>query len=211
MAQPTRAKNRLMACILAGLLVGSLLFVIGAGKFVPLMAWDTTVLAYVGSIGFSLWRMNPSETKLHAKTEDPGRAVADILLIAASMISLIAVGIIIVQASNSQGLEKAGLIALGLVSVIASWVTVHTTYMIKYAGLYYGDPEGGISFDQPQPPRYSDFAYMAFTVGLTFQVADTTPQNSTVRATILKQALLSYLFGAVIIGTVINTIANLGN
>jgi uncharacterized membrane protein len=137
-------------------------------------------------------------------------ATADILLIIASVASLVAVGFMITEASSSSGIEKAIEIALGLFSVIASWAVVHSTYTLKYAKIFYTDPEGGVDFNSSGPPKYSDFAYVAFTVGLTFQVSDTNIQTNELRRTILKHALLSYLFGAVIIATTINTIANLG-
>ena len=44
---------------------------------------------------------------------------------------------------------------------------------------------------------------------MTFQVSDTDLQTSTIRATALRQALLSYLFGVVIVATTINLIASL--
>jgi uncharacterized membrane protein len=121
-----------------------------------------------------------------------------------------AIGFIIIQASNSSGAEKALEIALGLLSVFASWAVVHTTYTLKYARQYYGDPEGGINFNQQEAPTYPDFAYVAFTVGLTFQVSDTNVEASEIRKTVLQHSLLSYLFGAIIIAIIINTIANLG-
>ena len=32
---------------------------------------------------------------------------------------------------------------------------------------------GGINFNEDDPPNYSDFAYLALTIGMTFQVSDT--------------------------------------
>ena len=58
-------------------------------------------------------------------------------------------------------------------------------------------------------PDYQDFAYVAFTVGMTFQVSDTDIQIRVIRRTVLTQALLSYLFGAVILAVTINVIAAL--
>jgi len=210
MAKPPSAKKRLTISILSGIVAGAFVGTLGAAKFVPLAAWDTTALIYVVWVWAIIGGMSAAETKAHAKTEDPGRAVADVLLIVASIVSLVAVGFMIMQASNSQGLEKALEIGLGLVSVIVSWVAVHTTFALKYASLYYGDPEGGVDFNAPTKPQYTDFMYIAFTVGLTFQVSDTEMQTNDLRKTVLKQALLSYLFGSVIIATTINTIANLG-
>jgi len=98
-----------------------------------------------------------------------------------------------------------------LVSVVVSWAVVHTLFLLKYARLYYGTPEGGVDFTGHGRPQYSDFAYLAFTIGMTFQVSDTSLQTKELRATVLKQALLSYVFGTVIIATTINTVVSLSS
>ena len=58
-------------------------------------------------------------------------------------------------------------------------------------------------------PRYRDFAYVAFTVGMTYQVSDTEITSKAIRTAVLRHALLSYLFGTVIIAITINVIAGL--
>src|SRR3712207_8761371 len=58
---------------------------------------------------------------------------------------------------------------------------------------------GGIDFGQPEPPAYSDFAYLAFTVGMSFAVPDTQIADTSIRKVALGHALLSYLFGTVVI------------
>jgi uncharacterized membrane protein len=60
-----------------------------------------------------------------------------------------------------------------------------------------------------QPPHYVDFAYLAFTVGMTFQVSDTNLHSREIRAAVLKHMLLSYLFGSVILATTVNLVAGL--
>jgi uncharacterized membrane protein len=70
---------------------------------------------------------------------------------------------------------------------------------------------GGIDFNEPTLlPTYKDFAYLAFTIGMTFQVADTNLKASDVRHTVLRHALLSYLFGSLILAAAVNIIAGLG-
>ena len=96
---------------------------------------------------------------------------------------------------------------LAVVSVALSWSVVQTVFISHYARLYYSHPPGGIDFNQEAPPRYSDFAYLAFTVGMTFQLSDTDLQTPALRAAALRQALLSYLLGAVILATTINLVA----
>ena len=44
-------------------------------------------------------------------------------------------------------------------------------------------------------PAYVDFAYLAFTIGMTYQVSDTDLKTRTIRATALRQALLSFVWG----------------
>jgi uncharacterized membrane protein len=92
------------------------------------------------------------------------------------------------------------------VTIILSWGVVHTVYMLRYAHLYYNPPRGGIDFNGDEP-NYLDFAYLAFTLGMTYQVSDTDIQDQTIRRTVLAHTLLSYVFGTVIIAATINIVA----
>ncbi|MDQ1394509.1 MAG: hypothetical protein QOF30_3486, partial [Acidimicrobiaceae bacterium] len=53
------------------------------------------------------------------------------------------------------------------------------------------------------------FAYLAFTIGMTYQVSDTNLTSQEIRRTALRHGLLSYLFGTVIIAATINLAAGL--
>jgi uncharacterized membrane protein len=135
--------------------------------------------------------------------------VSDLLLLIAAAASLVAVVVVLAGAKNSQGSAKDWLAALAVVSVAMSWFLVHTLFTLRYAVLYYTGPDGGVDFNQKKPPRYLDFAYLAFTVGMTFQVSDTDLTDGAIRATALRHALLSYLLGAVVIASTVNLVANL--
>ena len=208
-SRATTAKKRLLASGLVGLSVAAIAIFFKQWKFAPIGAWDSASIAYLVSVWISVWPMNAEQTKSHSKREDPGRTTADILLIVSSIASLIAVGFLITQATSSSGLLKFFEVSLGLLSVVISWAVVHTNYTLKYAVLYYGDTEGGIDFNEKAPPQYQDFAYLAFTLGMTFQVSDTDIQTKKIRSTVFKHTLLAYLFGTIIIATTINTVASL--
>jgi uncharacterized membrane protein len=81
--------------------------------------------------------------------------------------------------------------------------------MLRYARGYYSEPGGGIGFNEEDLPAYLDFAYFSFTIGMTFQVSDTNISRKDIRSLALHHALLSYLFGAVILATAINVFASL--
>lgn len=134
--------------------------------------------------------------------------MSDLLVLSAGTAVLVAVAFALVRAGHSHGDEKAGLIALGAVSVVIAWAVVHTTFMLQYASAYY-HANAGVDFKDGEDPAYLDFAYLAFTIGMTFQVSDTDLTAKTTRRIALRHALISYLFGAVIIGLVINIVASL--
>jgi uncharacterized membrane protein len=86
---------------------------------------------------------------------------------------------------------------------------VHTIYTLRYAGFYYRSGGTGIEFNQKESPRYLDFAYLAFTLGMTFQVSDTNITSSALRAEALRHALLSFLLGVVVVASTINLVSSL--
>jgi uncharacterized membrane protein len=86
---------------------------------------------------------------------------------------------------------------------------VHTVFTLRYAELYYADEPGGLDFHGDGEPTYHDFAYLAFTIGMTFQVSDTEVTAREFRKTILRHALLSFVFGATVIATTVNLVASL--
>ena len=112
-------------------------------------------------------------------------------------------------ASHAHGNAKYLQAGLAVVSVFVSWTLVHTVFTLKYARQYYTSPVGGIDFNEEDPPQYSDFAYLSFTIGMTFQVSDTNIQSKQIRRTALRHAWLSFPLGAVIIATSINLVAGL--
>jgi uncharacterized membrane protein len=98
--------------------------------------------------------------------------------------------------------------AVAVLSVVSSWAAVHTLLALGYARIYNGEPEGGIDFHQSEPPQYSDFAYVAFTVGMSYAISDTDVGSSAIRRLALGHAL-SYLFGTVTLAALINLVAGL--
>jgi uncharacterized membrane protein len=192
--------------VVGGCLAG-LVLVTGPGELAPVVGWDSAAIVYLLWTWRTIWGLDPEETARRALREDPGKIVADVLLLSASVTSLVAVGVVLLQAGKSHGLSKHLLIALGIVSVVLAWAVVHTVFALRYAVLYYVDRRGGIDFNDEDPPRYSDFAYVALTIGMTFQVSDTDLRTKEIRAAAIRHGLLSYLFGAVIIATTINLVA----
>jgi uncharacterized membrane protein len=200
--------RRLLISLGLGAVTGAVVAVLGAPELAPLAAW--TVAA--GTLLFWVWRLcwpqDPAGTERIAEAEGRTRATDSEVLVAA-VASLAAVVVAMVR-SSSQGPAAVAAVVVGLVVVVLSWALVNTVFAFKYARLYYIDEDGGIDFRQEAPPAYSDFAYLAFTVGMSFAVSDTEPTSSAVRKVVLGHALLSYLFGAVVFAVAVNVVTNLG-
>ncbi len=156
-------------------------------------------------------RMGPEETASHALREDPVRGVAEALILVASLASLAAVAMLLVDARSASDTRGGVLAAMALGSVALSWLLIHTLFTLRYASQYFSGEPGGIDFNTSEPPRYVDFAYVAFSLGMTFQISDTNLLTSAFRATALRHALLSYVFGTVVVATTINLAVSLSS
>jgi uncharacterized membrane protein len=171
--------------------------------------WCTLALVVLAWVWAMIGPKNAEETALYARSVDFSRPASDGILVSASVASLVAVAFTLVQAGRDHGSGKVLLISLVALTVALAWATVHTVFTLRYGDLFYDDPVGGIDFNEDDRPDYIDFAYVALTIGMTFQVSDTDIQSRPIRRTAVRHALLSYLFGAVIVAVTINVVASL--
>jgi Protein of unknown function (DUF1345) len=83
-----------------------------------------------------------------------------------------------------------------------SWAVINTVYTLRYADQHFRSRPGGIAFgaeDGQQHPGYRDFAHVAFTIGMCYQVSGTTLRAPRIRRMVLAYAILSYVYGVVIV------------
>ncbi|MCW2288478.1 putative membrane protein [Leucobacter luti] len=180
-----------------------------------LVGWGVLALVSTTWVLLQIWPMDPAATRAHATAEDPGHRIARIVAILGSVISLGAVGVVIVEARSAADGEAVALAGIAVLSVVSSWALIQTNYLLHYARVYYepGTRDGlarGIDFNQEDDPCYTDFAYFSVGLGMTYQVADTDVTRAEIRRIVIAQTLLAYLFGAGILAVVINLIAGLG-
>ena len=214
---PARTQVRLRWGIAAGygVLAGAAATpALGAAAGV-LAGWAMLAIVSTTWVLLVIWPMSPEATRAHATAEDPGRRAARIIATVGSLVSLGAVGVVVVQAKHAPGALGPILAAVAVSSIVASWALIHVDYLLRYARIYYesdgaGTPRRGIDFNQSDDPCYIDFAYFAVGLGMTYQVSDTDVQRTEIRRLVIAQTLLAYLFGAGILATVINLVAGLG-
>ncbi|MFB4421090.1 DUF1345 domain-containing protein [Streptomyces sp. QL37] len=153
-----------------------------------------------------LWPMDAATTHENARREEFRPVTEEIAVVGSALCGL--VGIVVLLLVSDTDLSHAAA-ATALCGVFTAWAALHLMYAARYAYIYYRDPEGGIDFNTDERPRYSDFLYFSYNLGMTYQVSDTNVSTSTIRAVALRHCLLSYVFGAVILATTINLVTGI--
>jgi uncharacterized membrane protein len=171
-----------------------------------------------------IWPFDGPQTRIHAQAEEPGRLLSHVLVLLFAFGSLASVALLLLEGAGAHRDLHA---AVALLDCAVAWFSVQTIFTTTYGVLYYArsdaslgdaltgkapdaDVGSGIDFAGTAVPSYRDFAYVSFTMGMCFQVSDTGFQSSTMRTAGLQHALLSYVFGTVVIATLINFVAGLG-
>jgi uncharacterized membrane protein len=208
-ARRVRAGVRVASAAALGVVVGLISSLFTGWQASILVGWSAGAAFLIGWIWVSVGRLDATQTKSHASREDTSVQLTELIVLSSGVALLAAVGLVLIKAAHAAGATKAWLIALGVLSVALTWGLVHTVFALRYARTYYRSPVGGIDFNEEDPPTYLDFAYLALTIGMTFQVSDTNLTSKAIRRVALGHALLSYLYGAVIVALVINVVSSL--
>lgn len=190
--------------LVAAAVVGALVTIGDSWELGVVVGWAAACLVYVAWVWLLIGWMDAAATATHASREDPARAVSEALILIASVASLGAVGMLLVEARSASDTRSGVLAATALVGVALSWLLIHTLFTLRYASQYVEGEVRDIDFNTADPPRYTDFAYVAFSVGMTFQISDTNLTTSALRGIVLRHSLLSYVFGTVVVATTIN-------
>jgi uncharacterized membrane protein len=203
------ATRRVTVSAVGGALAAATALAVGAKWSVAaLCASDLAELAFILQVWLAVGGADADRTAQLAGSEDESPIAAEVMLVGAGVASLIAVVFALAEAGHAEAPARGLLTALAVASVLLAWAAVHTVYALRYARLYYSDPVGGVDFGGERPD-YVDFAYLALTIGMTFQVSDTSLTLKRFRHAALRHALLSYLYGAFIVAITVSSVATL--
>jgi uncharacterized membrane protein len=206
-AEAVVSARRALLALGVGAAAGVVVALLGAAELSPVVGWIVAaglVLVWVWTL---IWPQDHAGTKRLAERESASRTT-DMAVLLASAVSIAAVVLALVSSGSGQGGAPIAPAVLSVVAAVLSWCLVNTVFALKYAREYFLDEDGGIDFRHGHEPSYADFAYMAFTVGMSFAVSDTEPVSTKVRKIALGHALLSYAFGTGILAVAVNVVAN---
>jgi len=202
---PLSAVPRLGAAVVLGAVVGVVVGVTTNGPLGVLSAIAATELAFLLAGWMVLWPMDATATRANVRREDFRPVTDELVIVAVALCGLVATVLLLLLGKSDSG-NAAAAVALG--GVFMAWAALHLMYATRYAYLYYTAAKG-IDFNSDDPPKYSDFLYFSYNLGMTYQVSDTNVSSSTIRAVVLRHTLLSYVFGTSILATTINLVTGI--
>jgi uncharacterized membrane protein len=183
---------------------------------VALFTWISFALTIIALDWTIIVTSHPREVRKIAKIQDSSRTFIFLFVIAASLISMVAIVFLLKSAKGHSGsVNERILLAIG--AVFISWWLVHTIFTMRYAHMYYDTDTddgqkkevGGLIFPDENEPDYLDFVYFSFVVGMTFQVSDVEISSREIRRLAWLHGLLSFGFNTAIVALSINVISGL--
>jgi uncharacterized membrane protein len=125
-----------------------------------------------------------------------------------SIYGLAAAGLVLPRADEIAPGAPGLLIFLGFLTIVVSWVTSHTTYVLHYAYLFYRTGGGGLDFPGDRGPDFVDFAYFSYGVGMTFGTTDVTVTSQAMRSAVLTHGLFAFVYNSAVLAVALSYVAS---
>lgn len=198
--------GRLLTALVLGLLSGALALFTAPLALAGMIAITVAAAVFMIAGLLVLWPMDARETAATARRQDLNPLVDELVVAVAALGGLAGIiGLLVLGGSHADALPAA----VALVGVFMAWGGLHVMYATRYAYIYYDvDHPGGIDFNTQDEPCYRDFFYVSFAVGMTYGVTDSGVATTRLRVVVLRHAIMSFVFGAVILATAINLVTS---
>jgi uncharacterized membrane protein len=117
---------------------------------------------------------------------------------------------------KSESSQKALHLILSGITLVLSWLMLHTIFTLEYTYQYYLPRQKQdnaayekLEFPHEKNPNYWDFLYFSVGIGMASQVADVQINEASMRRLVLFHSMISFFFNTAILATSINIIASL--
>lgn len=210
-------RHRLLVSVLLAIAVGFLLPPDYLKLTRALCIWNAGLVIFLSLSLVLMLQATPEMMRHHAQQLDAGRVVILGSILAAACASVLALVFLL---HNTKGVDSELLVlhlGLSVLTIVGSWLLVHTIFTMHYARSYYQNPRKsnhnkpepvkGLNFPGDEAPDYKDFLYFSFGVGMTCQVADVQTTSRSMRSLVLWHSVLSFFFNTVILAMSVNIIA----
>lgn len=172
------------------------------------MGFDFAATAFLVSLWPLLRDDDPATMRRHAGENDANRLL---ILGITTVLTVVVMSALVAElpgARHGNGLAKVKLLG----TLALTWLFANVVYGLHYAHLYYSSDangeahRGGLDFPGTPEPDYLDFAYFAFTLGMTFQTSDTGITSGAIRRIVTLHSFAAFVFNIGVIAFTINAL-----
>jgi uncharacterized membrane protein len=184
--------------LFCGLLIFLLLWALGLSlEIAAMLGWSAHVLIYATLLLRRLGEATAETMRARARKMSEGRGAITALSVGAAASSLL---FLVVRWEGLGG-------PIAILAILLSWIYVHLLFAQDYAHEYWMLEKGLVFPGGDGTPEFSEFLYLAFTIGMTFQVSDVTTDSPAMRRLVMLHGLVAFAFNAVILAATVNIVA----
>lgn len=173
------------------------------------LAFDFAAFCFLASLVPLLRDSRIADIRRHARDNDANRTLILIVTVLLTLVVMAAIGGELERARQGEWPAVAKLVA----TLILTWLYANAVYGLHYAHAFYtrhgdggAEDAGGLEFPGTKTPSYGDFAYFAFTVGMTFQTSDVAITASPLRRIVVLHGFATFVFNIGVIAFTINVL-----
>lgn len=207
-----RAGTRLVTALAASALTALVLPGSLSWQMRAVASWDGFAVVALVLTWLTILTLNPAQICTLARREDPSRVASLVLVVFGAGASLLAVLVLLQQSMSMQSGAKTQAIVMALSAVALAWTLIHTVFTLRYAHLYHEGSESPHALEFPgssDHPDYLDFAYFAFTIGMTAQTSDVSIRAKSIRRTALLHGIVAFAFNTAVVTLSIGVLTTL--
>lgn len=213
-----RKQYRLLVSLLAGVAAFGVTNIFMPTFLAVLAGWIVFSLVLLIYFWATILIFRPVNIGPVASEEDTNYWILLLIILIAAFLSIFPV-IFSLKNNNAGPHSQVRLqVLLSLLTVVLSWLLIHTLFTVRYADQYYRQSTDvtaadlqqgeGLKFPGTDTPDFLDFAYFSFGIGTTYQVSDVYITERHIRAVVLMHSLLSFAYNTASIALSIDLLIN---
>lgn len=178
-------------------------------------AWDFGCIVFLILIAVMFSRDRLTDMAADALAQEEGEWTVFFLAAGAAAASVAALVSDYATSDTLPGTLRNLHAAMVVVTLLLSWLTMHTLFALRYAHGFYARAaekaqasgesfHGGLRFPGDALPDYWDFFYFALVLGMACQTADVAISSRRMRRLATAHGFVSFVFNAVILALSVN-------
>lgn len=201
------APPRFLAFCVVALIVVPAAMALGGWARGVMIGFDIAAIVFLAAVAPLLRDADAESMRAASRRNDANR----VMLLAITAATTLAVLASVASELGAEGRPGAATIGLIVATLVLSWTFGNMIFALHYAHVYYqpgegGKDGGGLDFPRTDEPKYWDFVYFAFTLGMTFQTSDTDIQTTNLRRIATLHSMIAFVFNLGVVAFTINVL-----